>query len=63
MEVGGAVVNFGFTDRRITSQQVYTFVSKGSNAGSGTGGVGGGGGGGGDGGGGNYDWSVITEEV
>jgi predicted phage tail protein len=63
MEVGGAVVNFGFTDRRITSQQGYTFVSKGSNAGSGTGGVGGGGGGGGDGGGGNYDWSVITEEV
>lgn len=63
MEVGGAVVNFGFTDRRITSQQGYTFVSKGSSASSGTGGVRGGGGGGGDGGGGNYDWSVITEEV
>ena len=63
MEVGGAVVNFGFTDRRITSQQGYTFVSKGSSAGSGTGGIGGGGGGGGAGGGGNYDWSVIAEEV
>ena len=62
MEVGGAVVNFGFTDRRITSQQGYQFVSKGSSAGSGTGGIFGGGGAGGSGGTGNYDWGVVTEE-
>ena len=36
MEVGGAVVNFGFTDSRITSHQGYTFVSKGSKATTGT---------------------------
>ena len=63
MEVGGAVVNFGFTDRRLSSQQGYEFVSKGSSAGSGTGGIGGGGGGGGAGGAGNYDWDLISEEI
>ena len=63
MEVGGAVVNFGFTDRRITSSQGYSFVSKGSSSGGGTGGIGGGGGAGGGGGGGNYDWDLITEEL
>ena len=36
MEVGGAVVNFGFTDARITSHQGYTFVSKGNSANDGT---------------------------
>ena len=36
MEAGGAVVNFGFTDSRITSHQGYTFVSKGYSANSGT---------------------------
>ena len=54
MEVGGAVINFGFTDYRITGNQGYTFVSKGS--GSGSGGSGGGGGGGGSRGGGDSDW-------
>ena len=44
MEVGGAVVNFGFTDYRITGNQGYQFVSKGTSSGSGTGGGGGGGG-------------------
>ena len=43
MEVGGAVVNFGFTDYRITGNQGYQFVSKGTSSGSGTGGGGGGG--------------------
>ena len=54
MVVGGAVINFGFTDYRITGNQGYTFVSKGS--GSGSGGSGGGGGGGGSRGGGDSDW-------
>jgi predicted phage tail protein len=53
MEVGGAVVNFGFTDYRITGNQGYTFVSKGTRSGSGSGG---GGGGGGSAGGGDSDW-------
>lgn len=35
MEVGGAVVNFGFTDYRITGNQGYTFVGKGTNNSSG----------------------------
>jgi len=43
MEVGGAVVNFGFTDYRITGNQGYQFVSKGTTSGTGTGGGGGGG--------------------
>ena len=42
MEVGGAVVNFGFTDYRITGNQGYQFVSKGTSSGTGTGGGGGG---------------------
>ena len=45
MEVGGAVVNFGFTDTRIRGNQGYTFISKGTNSGSATGGTTGGGGG------------------
>ena len=36
--------NFGFTDYRITGNQGYTFVSKGTRSGSGSGGGGGGGG-------------------
>jgi predicted phage tail protein len=36
IEVGGAVVNFGFTDRRLVSHQGYEFVSKGTNSRSGT---------------------------
>ena len=44
MEVGGAVVNFGFTDYRITGNQGYQFVSKGTSSGTGTSGGGGGGG-------------------
>ena len=47
MEVGGAVVNFGFTQTRLRGSSGYQFVSKGTNNGSGTGGNGGGGGGGG----------------
>ena len=50
MEVGGAVVNFGFTQTRLRGSSGYQFVSKGTNNGSGTGGNGGGGGGGGGGG-------------
>ena len=42
MEVGGAVVNFGFTDYRIRGNQGYQFVSKGTSSGTGTGGGGGG---------------------
>ena len=45
MEVGGAVVNFGFTDTRIRGNQGYTFISKGTNSGSATGGSSGGAGG------------------
>ena len=41
-EVGGAVINFGFTDYRITGNQGYQFVSKGTSSGTGTGGGGGG---------------------
>ena len=43
--VGGAVVNFGFTDTRIRGNQGYTFISKGTNSGSATGGSSGGAGG------------------
>jgi len=32
MEVGGAVVNFGFTDYRIRGNEGYTFVGKGTNS-------------------------------
>ena len=35
MEVGGAVVNFGFTDYRITGNEGYHFVGKGTNNSSG----------------------------
>ena len=45
MEVGGAVVNFGFTNTRIRGNQGYTFVSKGTNSGQGQGGSSGGAGG------------------
>jgi hypothetical protein len=31
LEVGGAVVNFGFTDYRIRGNEGYTFVGKGTN--------------------------------
>jgi len=59
MEVGGAVVNFGFTDYRIKGSQGYQFVSKGTNYGSGTGGSGGGGGGtGGGGSDGSIQWEL-----
>ena len=58
IEVGGAVVNFGFTDYRIKGSQGYQFVSKGTNYGSGTGGSGGGGGGTG---GGGSDSSISWE--
>ena len=46
----GCSLYFGFTDYRITGNQGYTFVSKGTRSGSGSGGGGGGGGsaGGGD---------------
>ena len=59
MEVGGAVVNFGFTDYRITGNQGYQFVSKGTSSGSGTGG---GGGGGGTGSANNEDSNWIQDE-
>ena len=51
MEVGGAVVNFGFTNSRLTSQTGYKFVSKGSVSGSGVGGV--------FAGDNNYDWGAA----
>ena len=35
LEVGGAVVNFGFTDYRITGNEGYTFVGKGTSNSSG----------------------------
>ena len=43
MEVGGAVVNFGFTQTRLRGSSGYQFVSKGTNNGTGTGGTTGGG--------------------
>lgn len=55
MEVGGAVINFGFTDTRIQGNQGYQFVSKGTRSGEGSGG-GGGGAGGSDNSGGNSNW-------
>ena len=58
MEVGGAVVNFGFTDYRITGNQGYQFVSKGTRSGTGTGG----GGGGAYGGGSISDSNWVQEE-
>ena len=60
MEVGGAVTNFGFTQRRVKHQMGYKFVSKPSEGSSGTGSYGGIGSGGG--GGGNYDW-VDRQEI
>ena len=59
MEVGGAVVNFGFTDYRIKGNAGYQFVSKGTSTGTGTGGTGGGGSSGGSGGSnGTITWSI-----
>ena len=58
MEVGGAVVNFGFTDTRIQGNQGYQFVSKGTRNGEGSGG---GGAGGSDNSGGNSNW--IQQEA
>lgn len=45
IEVGGAVVNFGFTQSRLRGNAGYTFVGKGTSSGSGYGSGGGGGGG------------------
>lgn len=59
IEVGGAVVNFGFTDYRIKGNAGYEFVSKGTSTGTGTSGTGGAGSSGGTGGGG----STITWEM
>ena len=50
LEVGGAVVNFGFTDYRIKGNAGYEFVSKGTATGTGTSGTGGAGSSGGTGG-------------
>ena len=59
IEVGGAVVNFGFTDYRIKGNAGYQFVSKGTSTGTGTGGTGGGGSSGGSGGSnGTITWSI-----
>ena len=62
MEVGGAVVNFGFTDYRITGNQGYQFVSKGTTSGTGTGGGGGGGSAAGGNNGGNSNWIQYDEK-
>jgi len=59
IEVGGAVVNFGFTDYRIKGNAGYQFVSKGTSTGTGTGGTGGSGSSGGSGGGDStITWSI-----
>ena len=55
-QVGGAVINFGFTETRLTNSPGFTFGSKPDNAyggGNYSGGTGGGNAGGGDGGGGS----------
>ena len=61
MEVGGAVVNFGFTNTRIRGNQGYTFVSKGTNSGQGQGGSSGGAGGAINAGS-NSDWQQFEAE-
>lgn len=59
LEVGGAVINFGFTDYRIKGNAGYEFVSKGTATGTGTSGTGGAGSSGGTGGGGStITWSI-----
>lgn len=62
MEVGGAVVNFGFTDYRITGNQGYQFVTKGTRSGTGTGGSNGGSTGGNSSSGGDSNWVQEEEE-
>ncbi len=61
MEVGGAVVNFGFTNTRIRGNQGYTFISKGTNSGQGQGGSSGGAGGAINAGS-NSDWQQFEAE-
>lgn len=67
LEVGGAPINFGFTDSKITSSPGFTFGKKDGTAGSYSGGGGGGGAGGGGGGGGGggreRDAMKYTEQV
>ena len=62
LEVGGAVVNFGFTDRRLVSHQGYEFVSKGTSSRSGTNPGGAAGGNFGASETGNVDWSIVEAE-
>ncbi len=62
VEVGGAVVNFGFTDRRLVSHQGYEFVSKGTSSRSGTNPGGAAGGNFGASETGNVDWSIVEAE-
>ena len=62
IEVGGAVVNFGFTDRRLVSHQGYEFVSKGTSSRSGTNPGGAAGGNFGASETGNVDWSIVEAE-
>ncbi len=62
IEVGGAVVNFGFTDRRLVSHQGYEFVSKGTNSRSGTNPGGAAGGNFATDVSGNVDWGIVEAE-
>jgi len=65
LEVGGAPINFGFTDTKITASNGFTFGRKdGTYSGSYSGGTGGGSAGGGSGGGGRGGGNdaLITEE-
>ena len=62
LEVGGAVVNFGFTDRRLVSHQGYEFVSKGTNSRSGTNPGGAAGGNFATDVSGNVDWGIVEAE-
>ena len=62
VEVGGAVVNFGFTDKRLVSHQGYEFVSKGTSSRSGTNPGGAAGGNFGASETGNVDWGIVEAE-
>jgi len=64
LEVGGAPINFGFTDTKINASNGFTFGKKdGTYSGSYSGGTGGGSAGGGSGGGsGGGNDAIITEE-
>ena len=62
VEVGGAVVNFGFTDRRLVSHQGYEFVSKGTSSRSGTNPGGSQGGSFATDVSGNVDWGIVEAE-